>query len=101
MSLRRKHRRLLKDWSPLMRTLIRTSLRTKPETTPSSADVRGHLVAAPANVAAGTSLRDPYWAAVVIRPAVAADAKALLMLAELDSALVPAGDAVVAEQGGS
>ncbi len=84
-----------------MRTSIRTSFRPKPETTPSSADVRGHLVEVPADAAARTSLRDPYWAAVVIRPAVAADAKALLRLAELDSALVPAGDAVVAEQGGS
>ena len=101
MSLRLKHRPLLKDWSPLMRTSIRTSSRTKPETTPSSADVRGHLVAVPDDAAARTSLRDPYWAAVVIRPAVAADANALLRLAELDSALVPAGDTVVAEQGGS
>jgi hypothetical protein len=94
-------RRVLEDWSPLMRTSIRTSFRTKPETTPTSADVRGHLVAVPADAAARSSLRDPYWAAVVIRPTVAADATALRRLAELDSAPVPDGDTVVAEQGGS
>jgi hypothetical protein len=44
---------------------------------------------------------DPYWTAVVIRPAVAADSSALHRLADLDSARHPSGAMVVAEQAGS
>jgi len=60
-----------------------------------------HLVAvSDAQRQAGPSVA-PYWSAVVIRPAVAADAGVLRRLAALDSARPLVGGALLAEQQGS
>jgi hypothetical protein len=80
---------------------MRISSPRRPESTRQAARARNHLVAVPdREVASGPRAERP-WAALVIRRAVAADAVALQRVAELDSAPRPAGEMVVAEQGGS
>ena len=75
---------------------MRTSTQT--DRSPDAVPGRAHLVALPDPEPVFRPRLDPYWTPLVIRPAVAADAKALQRLATLDSARPLAGDAVVAEQ---
>lgn len=62
---------------------------------------RGHLVAVRSGEPTPSSQLDPYWAGVVIRPAVAADAALLGQLAALDSARRLVGAVLIAELRGS
>jgi hypothetical protein len=80
---------------------MRLTPQRKPESTRQAARARNHLVAVPDLETERRQRVDPYWTAVVIRPAVAADAVAVLRLAALDSARPPAGETLVAEQAGS
>lgn len=80
---------------------MRISSPRRPESTRQAARARNHLVAVPDREAERGPRAEPSWAAVVIRRAVAADVVALQRLADLDSARRPAGETVVAEQGGS
>jgi hypothetical protein len=80
---------------------MRLSPQRKPESTRQAARARNHLVAVPDLETERRQRVDPYWTAVVIRPAVAADAVAVLRLAALDSARPPTGETLVAEQAGS
>ena len=80
---------------------MRLSPQRKPESTRQAARARNHLVVVPDPETERRQRVDPYWTAIVIRPAVAADAGALLRLAALDSARRPAGEMLVAEQAGS
>jgi hypothetical protein len=78
-----------------------TQLRTPQVTRESEPTRRNHLIALPDGQPQPSPDLDPYWAAVVIRPAVAADAVMLRRLAALDSARQLVGAAVIAEQRGS
>lgn len=78
-------------------------MRTSPQTMPSAtARDRNHLRVVPDDDASRShNVAEPYWTAIVIRPAVAADGTGLQRLADLDSARRLLGDTVVAEQAGS
>ena len=80
-----------------MSTTLLTTPRSQREGEP---ERRNHLVA----VRSGDSTPrgvDPYWARVVIRPAVAADTALLGQLAALDSARRLVGSVLIAEMRGS
>jgi len=80
---------------------MRTSPQTRTDPTAGAASAHNHLVAVPDPEPERHPRVDPYWTAIVIRPAVAADEVGLWRLAELDSANRPDGQMVVAEQAGS
>lgn len=80
---------------------MRTSPRTRPEPAPFTTRPHAPVAAVPDPEPQRRRHVDAYWTPLVIRLAVAADVEALLRLAALDSARPPAGDTVVAEQGGS
>lgn len=80
---------------------MRTSPRRKSDVSPRIAGMHPRLAVVPDPEPERLPRLDPYWAPVVVRPAVAGDAEALQRLAHLDSARRPGGAIVVAEQAGS
>lgn len=80
---------------------MRISSPRRPQSTRQAARARNHLVAVPNREAERGSRAEPLWTPIVLRRGVAADAKALLRLAALDSARPLTGETLVAEQAGS